>query len=464
MQFPKLFDIMSPVRRGGQRWKSIPVTVFHLRNLSKILDRTPNAAARRLKHHNVGKEEHVLKKRFPALILSLTLLFCVTAYAAEPCFVVHLPEKPVEAGEDFTVTVDLTGNPGILNIQFTLSFDRERMECTDMKIGELLAAQAMASAVNPDAKSGAKLASVATDIIEGDGQVAVYHFRAKEKLSDFHFSLEKIDLGNQSRENIDVIVTGGGGTDTASGKPDTDTASGKSGTDTASRDDDKPDTDATSTKPDTDTTSTKPDTDAASGKSETSAAVSGGDAQPLFTDIAGTWAESYIREAAEQNLFQGYPDGTFRPDNHLTRAQFMMVLWNLAGRPAVPDETPFKDMGGQIQNFRHAVAWAYAKGYVNGTSPDTFSPGEPLTRQAAVKILFAYNGSKRGTEVMITSVYDDIFSDSGRISAWAKDAMYWAVYQKIISGTSSSTLEPGGTVTRAQLAAMMVRYAERFPR
>jgi len=391
-------------------------------------------------------------KRFPALILLLALLFCVTAHAAEPCLVVHLPEGPFEAGENFTVTVDLTGNPGILNIQFTLSFDRERMECTDMKIGELLAAQAMASAVNPYAKSGAKLASVATDIIEGDGQVAVYHFRAKEKLSDFHFSLEKIDLGNQNRENIDVIVTGGGGTDTASGKSDADTASAKSGTDAASG------------KPDTDTASTKPDTDAASGKSETSAAVSGGDAQPLFTDIAGTWAESYIRAAAKQNLFQGYPDGTFRPDNHLTRVQFMMVLWNLAGRPAVPDETPFKDMGGQIQNFRHAVAWAYAKGYVNGTSPDTFSPGEPLTRQAAVKILFAYNGSKRGTEVMITSVYDDIFSDSGRISAWAKDAMYWAVYQKIISGTSPSTLDPGGTVTRAQLAAMMVRYAERFPR
>ena len=416
-----------------------------------------------------------MKKRFPALILSLTLLFCVTAYAAEPCFVVHLPEKPVEAGEDFTVTVDLTGNPGIRGIRFALSFDRKRMECAGMKIGTLLATQETVNSVNPDAKSGAMLAAVATDIIEGDGQVAVYHFRAKEKLSDFHFSLEKIDLGNQSRENIDVIVTGGGtdtasrdddkpDTDTASGKPDTDTASVKSGTDTASRDDDKPDTDAASVKSGTDTASAKPDTDAASGKSETSAAVSGGDAQPLFTDIAGTWAESYIRAAAEQNLFQGYPDGTFRPDNHLTRVQFMMVLWNLAGRPAVPDETPFKDMGGQIQNFRHAVAWAYAKGYVNGTSPDTFSPGEPLTRQATVKILFAYNGSARGTEVMITSVYDDIFSDSGRISAWAKDAMYWAVYQKIISGTSPSTLEPGGTVTRAQLAAMMVRYVERFPR
>ena len=413
-------------------------------------------------------------KRFPALILSLTLLFCVTAYAAEPCFVVHLPEKPVEAGENFTVTVDLTGNPGIRGIQFALSFDRERMECADMKIGTLLA-QETVSSVNPDAKFGGMLVAASTDIIEGDGQVAVYHFRAKEKLLDFHFSLEKIDLVDKDWKSIDVLVTGGGDTDadTASGKSGTDAASAKPDNDTASRDDAKPDND-------TDTASAKPDTDAdtASGKSGTDTA-SRDDAKPEtstsgggntatvsgdFTDIAGTWAESYIRTAAERNLFQGYPDGTFRPDNHLTRAQFMMVLWNLAGRPVVPDETPFKDMGGQIQNFRHAVAWAYAEGYVNGTAPDTFSPDEPLTRQAAVKILFAYNGSKRGTEVMITSVYDDIFSDSGRISAWAKDAVYWAVYQKIISGTSPSTLDPGGTVTRAQLAAMMVRYVERFPR
>ena len=398
----------------------------------------------------------------------------MTAYAAEPCFVVHLPEKPVEAGEDFTVTVDLTGNPGIRGLRFALSFDRERMECADIKIGTLLATEETISSVNPDAKSGAMLAAVASDIIEGDGQVAVYHFRAKEKLPDFHFSLEEIDLGNVSRENIDVIVTGGGDADTndsadadtASGQPDTDTASvndGKPDADTASRDDAEPDadTDTASGEPDTGTNSGG-DADTTSGKAETSATVSGDDAAPPFTDIAGTWAESYIRTAAERNLFQGYPDGTFRPDNPLTRAQFMMVLWNLAGRPVVPDETPFKDMGGQIENFRRAVAWAYAKGYVNGTAPDAFSPDEPLTRQAAVKILFACNGSKRGTEVMLTSVYDDIFSDSGRISAWAKDAVYWAVYQKIISGTSPSTLDPGGIVTRAQLSAIMVRYVERF--
>ena len=426
-----------------------------------------------------------LKKRFPALILLLTLLFRVTAYAAEPRLVVHLPEGSIEAGETFTVTVELTGNPGILNIQFTLSFDRERMECTDMKIGDLLATQAGASAVNPAAKSGAILAAASAELMEGDGQVGVFHFRAKEKLSDFHFSIDRITLGDQNRKKMDVLVTdavtpGQSDSDTAASDTDTtasDTDTGNSETPAPSRDTGKSDTGTVSGdtgKSDTGTVTRdtgKSDTESVSGgKSETpngngqsqTATAHSDDAPPPFSDIAGTWAERYIRTAAERNLFQGYPDGTFRPDNRLTRAQFVMVLWNLAGRPMVSDTTPFADMEGQIENFRNAVAWAYAKGYVSGTSPDTFSPGEPLTRQAAVKILFAYHGSVSGTEIMMTGIYDGIFSDSGRLSAWARDAMYWAVYQKIISGTSPTTLEPGGAVTRAQLAAIMVRYVERF--
>ena len=434
-----------------------------------------------------------MKRRFPVLILSLTLLLCATARAAAPRLVVHLPEGPIEAGENFTVTVDLTGNPGILNIEFTLSFDRERMECTDMRIGELLASQAGASAVNPAANTGAILAAVSASLMEGDGPVGVYQFEAKEKLTDFHFSIDRINIGNEDTKQMDVLVTtdGGAKSDTgatngsagksdtgtsngSAGKSDTGTTSGtagKSNTGTTSGSADKSNTGTTNGSADKSNTGTtngsagQPDTGATSSPATSNAAASKSEtaAPPPFTDIAGTWAENYIREAVERNLFQGYPDGTFRPDNRLTRAQFVMVLWNLAGRPTVPEASPFADMDGQIENFRNAVAWAYAKGYVNGTSPDTFSPGEPLTRQAAVKILFAYHGAVRGPEVMVAQAYDDLFSDGGKISAWARDAMYWAVYQKILSGTTSSTLEPGGPVTRAQLAAIMVRYAERFP-
>ncbi|MBQ6206395.1 MAG: S-layer homology domain-containing protein [Oscillospiraceae bacterium] len=417
-----------------------------------------------------------MNKRFPALTLLLTFLLCVTVRAAAPRLEVHLPAGPVEAGEEFAVTVDLTGNPGILSAQFTLTFDKDRMECVEAAVGELLSQQTGVIASNPDAKSGAMIAAASMDVMTGDGPVGVFRFRAKEKLSDLHFSIERIMLSDRDRNKLDVQVTDAETSDSASGAASNagnGAASSASGNNAGSG----AASSASGNNAGSGAASSGNGANAGSGAasnasgnnagsgaaSNASGAASPANAAPPFTDIAGTWAESYIRTASERNLFQGYPDGTFRPDNRLTRAQFMMVLWNLAGRPAPSAQSPFEDMRSQIDNFQKAVSWAYEKGYVNGTSAATFSPGEPLTRQAAVKILFAYNGSKRGPEALLTQVYDEQYEDSGRISSWAKSAMYWAVYQTILSGTSPTTLTPGGAVTRAQLAAIMTRYTDRFP-
>ena len=394
-----------------------------------------------------------MRKRFPALVLLLALVLCVPVRAAGPRLEVHLPENPVGAGEEFAVTVDLLDNPGILHIQFTLAFDRARMECTAIELGDALKGQAMSS-LNPAGTDGAVLAAISLESMTADGPVGIFRFRAKESLSDFHFSIEKIYLGNDKIEKYDVTVTnaqpsGGDASNTGessnNGGTSTDTGTGNGGN-----------TSNTGGSSNNGSTSTNTDTGNNGIPSQENTSLP-------FTDIAGTWAEAYIRTASERNLFQGYADGTFRPNNRLTRAQFTMVLWNLAGRPEVSGDSPFADMGTQIENFQKAVAWAYSKGLVNGTSATTFSPSGLLTRQAAMKILFAYHGGRRGGEVLASQAYDSIYTDSGQISAWAKDAMYWAVYQNILSGNTPSTLNPGGAVTRAQLAAIMVRYTDRFP-
>ena len=451
-----------------------------------------------------------MKKRFPAPTLLLTLLLCVSVRAAGPGLEVRLPAAPVEAGEEFTVTVDLTGNPGVHAIQFALAFDRDLMECVDAELGDVTA-QSDIHVANPDAPSGAVVAAASIEPMTGDGTAGIFRFKAKENLSDFHFSMEKVVISDRDGNKLDVTVSVGGSGESQSGsasnsgatndgsasndsKPADNgaTSNGSGATNSggirgsgafgggkpadggATSDESKPaDGGATSneskpadngaasneSKP-ADNGAASNDNGATSNESKPADAES---AAPPFTDIAGTWAEDYIRTAAERNLFQDYADGTFRPDNRLTRAQFMMVLWNLAGRPAPEKESPFRDMSAQSQNFRDAVSWAYAKGYVNGTSAETFSPGEPITRQAAMKILFSYNGSRRGAEALLTAVYDERYTDSGLISSWAKNAVYWAVYQTILSGNTPTTLNPGGSVTRAQLAAVMARYTDRFP-
>lgn len=183
---------------------------------------------------------------------------------------------------------------------------------------------------------------------------------------------------------------------------------------------------------------------------------------PTFTDTNGHWGQEFIDEAAQRGLFKGFGDGTFRPDTAVTRAQFVTVLWRMAGNPAVTAQTPFTDIADQIDEFRTAIAWAYEKGYVNGTTETTFAPGDSLTRESAMKILFGYAGGQSGMEAMFTNVYDSVFTDSSAISAWAKAPMYWGVYNTLISGTGDKVLSPQGIATRAQLAKILVNYIEKF--
>lgn len=181
---------------------------------------------------------------------------------------------------------------------------------------------------------------------------------------------------------------------------------------------------------------------------------------PRFTDTAGHWGEAYITEAAARGLFSGYGDGRFAPDEPVTRAQFVTVLWRMAGRPEVSLEPPFTDTGGEISEFRSAIAWGYDRGYIDGISEDRFSPSGLLTREQAMKILFYFAGGETGGEAELYDVYDRGYADSTSISTWARGPMYWGVYNRIIAGVGDGLLAPQGTATRAQLAKILIVYMD----
>ena len=179
----------------------------------------------------------------------------------------------------------------------------------------------------------------------------------------------------------------------------------------------------------------------------------------LYADTEGHWSERYINAATEKGLFKGDENGFFNPDQDVTRAQFVTVLWRMAGMPTADVENvPFADINNQSEEFKSAIAWGYANGYINGTSDTTFEPDGNLTREAAVKILHAYSGGQSGMEMIFAFVYDGHFKDSNQISAWAKPSVYWGIYNKMLSGTSEDTISPQGTATRAQLAKILVNY------
>lgn len=400
---------------------------------------------------------------------------------------VRPPGESASAGEIFPVTAELWGNTGFTSVQLTLAFDREKMECTRVTRGTLLEEGAWSS--NPDASSGAVAAAASSDPVEGDGVLAVFTFRAKVPLTaeDMAFTVRSLDLYGADGGALSCTIAGARtpGADTSA--PDAgpnaqipDTGENAQIPDTGPKPPepggaDTPETDTPGTGktdmpgtggtdiPETGQTDVPGTGETDTPETETNPPGLPETDGPSFPDTAGCWAEAEIREAVRQGLFHGYPDGTFRPNTPVTRAQFVLVLWNMAGRPAPASGAPFTDTVSLSREFRDAAAWAYGKGYAEGTAPDRFSPAAPLTRQAAMKLLFRYSGGVSGLEAMLGQVYDASFTDSAVLPAWAREGVYWAVYNGILRGTAGKELRPADGLTRAQLAAVIVRYTERFP-
>lgn len=180
-----------------------------------------------------------------------------------------------------------------------------------------------------------------------------------------------------------------------------------------------------------------------------------------FSDIAGNWAEDYIVEANAQGLVYGY-NGVYRPNDTMTRAEFVTILYRACGSPKPAKAASFTDLTQTW--YRDPIAWAEENQVVNGVGNGKFDPGGPVTREQLVTILFRLSGGQSGMESMFTSAYDDAYTDAGQISAYAKPAVYWSIYHEILCGQQSLTvpvtLAPRAAATRAQIAVMIVRYLD----
>ena len=382
-------------------------------------------------------------KKFISLLLALSLCLgmTLTARAAGPTLTVETPATLPAVGQTFTVTVDLAGNPGLGAVQFTLGFDKSVVECTRISMGAVLNGATLGG-TNPAAKSGAKLAAVTTDAFSGSGEVAVCTFRVVGS-GDADFGLKDVILSKPDGTNLNPAVhitspSGGSQSGTTTPPPARPEDPAEEEESPAPGGQEAPET-------------TLPEEETAAP------------AAPTFRDVpAAYWASSHIERAASLGIISGYADGSFRPGNSVTRAQFVTMLWRMAGKPGSTAAAPFADTVNLNADFRAAIAWASEHGYVNGVTATSFKPNATITRQQAMAILFRYNGSVSGMELMLTDVYDSQFTDSASIGAFAKPGVYWAVYNGVVTGTTATTITPGGTATRAQIAVILLRYMDKF--
>ena len=181
--------------------------------------------------------------------------------------------------------------------------------------------------------------------------------------------------------------------------------------------------------------------------------------EPFDDAGRGDWFYDSVVYVYENGLMDGVSDTLFDPDGTVTRGMIVTILHRLEGEPESDFKLPFDDVK-EGQWYAEAVRWAAGEGIVNGVSETEFAPNAAVTREQLAAILHRY-AQHKGYDVSIGESTNILsYSDFASISEYAISAMQWACGEGIITGVTESTLEPQGTATRAQSAAILMRFIE----
>ena len=186
------------------------------------------------------------------------------------------------------------------------------------------------------------------------------------------------------------------------------------------------------------------------------------DVTQMFTDVTKNWAYPGIQYCVTHGIMGGMGDGTFAPTGTTTRAQIVQILYNLEGTPAVSGTTPFTDLTANW--YKPAILWAYQNNVVAGTSPTTFDPDQPVTREQIAVILTQYMFHVLKMNRTWTPADLSTFPDGAQVSGWAKEAMQDAVALGLINGTKAPDgkvyLDPQGSAARQQVATILMNFCQ----
>jgi len=178
-----------------------------------------------------------------------------------------------------------------------------------------------------------------------------------------------------------------------------------------------------------------------------------------FTDVGQSdWFFRNVEYAVEKGLFFGTSQSTFSPNDTMTRAMLVTVLWRIAGSPQTTGSGKFSDVENGLW-YSDAVAWANENGIVSGYDNGAFGPDDSITREQMAAILHRYQNSSG--KVPPEEYNAAAFGDSHIISGYAGNAVSVLSKQGIVMGKPGNLFDPKGTATRAEVAAVLHRYLEK---
>ena len=177
-----------------------------------------------------------------------------------------------------------------------------------------------------------------------------------------------------------------------------------------------------------------------------------------FADVpSGSWYYDDVAYVYDTGLMTGLTATAFGPNLSTTRGMIVTILWRMENEPAAKHGCPFADVR-RGSYYEQAIAWASENGIVTGFDASTFAPDRAITREQLAAILFRF-AAYRGMDAVTLRENLSRFQDQAAISAYAVSALNWAVGEGLMQGTGDK-LEPTGSATRAQVAAMLRRFIQ----
>ena len=179
-----------------------------------------------------------------------------------------------------------------------------------------------------------------------------------------------------------------------------------------------------------------------------------------FTDVSEKdWFYGDVMFVYENGLMLGTSKTLFSPHGTATRGMMATILWRMEGSPAPKGKNSFTDVEAG-KWYADAITWTAENGIFAGYGKDKFGPDDPITREQLAAIFYRYADYK-GYDLTVKGNLDK-FKDADKITDYAKTAMQWAVGNGLVKGKSGNLLDPQGTATRAEIAAMLHRFIEKY--
>lgn len=177
-----------------------------------------------------------------------------------------------------------------------------------------------------------------------------------------------------------------------------------------------------------------------------------------FSDVpANRYYSNAVRTISEHGLMTGTGKNTFSPDFPATRSMIVSILHRLEGAPITQSDSGFYDITANSW-YENAVTWASTNGIVSGYEDGSFRPNEVITREQLAAILYRYAIFK-SVDTSINADLSN-FADATSISSWAEEALCWANTAGLVNGISDDLIDPQGTATRAQVAVIIERLIQ----